>query len=225
VRRKAGRSLGKLSAATTPTMRCPQAPQARAELAGAARGLDGRIVRQVETALVGDPGVSHQRDVRQGKPVADQIGRLFQLCFQTRQGAGAALDQLGVQLLDRLAQIDDLEAGHRDIRLVAVLLPEQPLVHLGPLERVAGDQRRALGQMQHDGVRLGQGPTVLEDHRRHLPGRVHRQELRGPRLRLQDVDLDPFKRLGQVLRDPFHLQAVARDRVAKDAEGHAGFLL
>jgi hypothetical protein len=48
------------------------------------------------------------------------------------------LDQLGFHTLPVLTQIGDLEADHRHIGLVAVLLPEQPFEHLGAIIASAG---------------------------------------------------------------------------------------
>ena len=54
------------------------------------------------------------------------------------------------------------EAGDGDEGLVAVLLEEQPLQHLCSLQPVRGQERRALGQVEHDRIGLGQLP---EDER------------------------------------------------------------
>jgi len=57
-----------------------------------------------------------------------------------RQGPVAALHQPRLDLLRRPAQQQPLEAGDGDVGLVAVLLPEHPLQHLGPGVGIRRDQ-------------------------------------------------------------------------------------
>src|SRR5229473_5819109 len=54
------------------------------------------------------------------------------------------------------------EAGHRDIRLVTVLLKEHPLQRLGAAPTVGGQQERILAQVPEDRVRLGESASILE---------------------------------------------------------------
>jgi len=133
----------------------------------------------------------------------------------------AALHQLRIEVRGRLAQIVHLEPRHRHIGLVAVLLPEHPLQHARPVIGVRGDQVGAFGQMQDDGVGLGERPAVAQHHRRNLPRRVQGQELRRPGLGLEDAGLDPVIGEAQVIGGPLHLQTVAGNRVAVDAHMRA----
>jgi hypothetical protein len=54
------------------------------------------------------------------------------------------------------------EAGDGDERLVAVLLEEQPLQHLRPRQPLRGPERRAVGEVAQDRVRLGQHRPVFQ---------------------------------------------------------------
>ena len=133
-----------------------------------------------------------------------------------RQHPETARPQIGIDLAVRLLQKEFLEAQHRDRGLVAVLFPEQPLIHQRPFESIGRDQVGVLGQMQHDGVGLGQHAAVGEAHDRHLSGRVHRQKFRRAGLLVDDADLDPVVRKAQPVGDELHLQAIARDGIAID---------
>src|ERR1700730_7242429 len=54
------------------------------------------------------------------------------------------------------------EAGHGDIRLVAILLKEHPLQHLGAPPTVGGQQEGVLAQIPEDRVRLRESASILE---------------------------------------------------------------
>ena len=75
------------------------------------------------------PRIGQQRDIGERDGVADQESRCRQLVLHPRQRRVAALDLVRVEFGRGLAQIRHLETAYRDMRLVAVLFPEQPLVH------------------------------------------------------------------------------------------------
>ena len=81
----------------------------------------------------------------------------------------------------------DPEAGHGDLRLVAVLFEEHPLQRLGAGEAIGRQERRALGEIEQHGIRLREAPAILEDDGRYAPIRIDRQELRRAGLALEDV--------------------------------------
>src|SRR5262249_6285856 len=122
----------------------------------------------------------------------------------------------GIEVGSALAKIDHLEAAYRDIGFVAVLLPEQPLVHLRLSEAIRGDQRTAARERADDGIGLRERAAVIEFDGRHLRRAVKGEELRRMRLALERVDRHP--RIGQreMVADPFDLQAIAGIAVAVD---------
>ena len=136
------------------------------------------------------------------------------MLLHTVERSIAALDLFRVELGDVLAEIDDLEAAHRDVGLVAVLLPEQPFVHLGRREGVGRDQRAVAGEIADDGVGLRQCAAVVECDGRHLAGAVHGEELRRARLALASVDLNPLVRQREPVADPLHLETISGIAVA-----------
>ena len=69
--------------------------------------------------------------------IADQKPRRGKLMLHSRQRRIATFDLVRIEVGCRLAEIDHLETADRDIRLVAVLLPEQPFIHLGRGEGIA----------------------------------------------------------------------------------------
>src|SRR5690606_23962940 len=160
VLRKAGSSAGSACMAAIPPSLWPVAPHARASpeadnvraaataakakrandrllvgdvqrrLQPADPGPDGRIAGEVEAALVGPSGIGDERNVgeteRPGQEAAVRERPLHQ-----RQRRPAASHQPFVEVRQRLAQVADLEPGDGDMGLVAILLPEHPLEHLG----------------------------------------------------------------------------------------------
>ena len=127
------------------------------------------------------------------------------MLLHSRKGGIAALDLLGIELAGRLAEIDHLEAAHGDIGLVAVLLPEQPLVHFRSRKAVLRDQVAAGGEIADDGVGLRQRAAVVEFKHRHLAGAVQLEERERARLTLHGVDGNPRIGFAQVVARPFHL--------------------
>ncbi len=82
-------------------------------------------------------------------------------------------------------------ARRRDERLVAVLLEEHPLQRLCAAEPIAGHERRALGEIPEDRVRLGEVRAVVELERRNAAVRVALQKLRRARRAGIDVEVRP----------------------------------
>ena len=104
------------------------------------------IAVEVKAALMRQPGIGQQRDVGERDAVADQKPRRGELMLHPRQRGIAALDLVGIEIGGRLAEIDHLEAAHRDIGLVAVLFPEQPLVHLRRRKGIGRESGRCRGR-------------------------------------------------------------------------------
>ena len=90
-----------------------------------------------------------------------------------------------------MSEIEHLEAADRDIGLVAVLFPEQPLVHLRRRKRVRRNEIAAAGEIADDGVGLRQRAAVVEFDRRHLAGAVELEKFRRAGLALERIDGDP----------------------------------
>src|SRR3954462_15101515 len=99
----------------------------------------------------------------------------------------AALDLFRIELGGVLAEIDELEAAHRDVGLVAVLFPEQPFVHLGGSKGGARNERTVAREIADDGIGLRQRATIVEGYGGHLAGTVHLKELRRAGLALSGV--------------------------------------
>ena len=159
------------------------------------------------------PAARHRR-ARQR--IADQKSRHREFMLHPRQRRIAALDLVGIEIGRRPAEINHLEAAHRDIGLVAVLFPEQPFVHLCGREGIGGNEIAVAGEIADDGVGLRQRAAIVEFDRRHLAGAVEFEELRGSALAPEDVDADPDIGQRQLVADPFHLQAIARIDIAVD---------
>ena len=98
----------------------------------------GGIAVEVKAALMRHTRIGKQRNVGERNRIADQEPRLGQMMLHPRQRCIAALDLFGIEIGGGLAEIEHDEAADRDIRLVAVLLPEQPFVHLGRRKASAG---------------------------------------------------------------------------------------
>ena len=140
-----------------------------------------------------------------------------------RQRRVAALDLVGVEIGRGFAEIDHLETAHRDIRLVAVLLPEQPFIHLGRRKGIAGDEIAAAGEVFDDGVGFRKRPAVIEFDRRHLPCAIELEEFRRAGLAVARVDFDPAIGDREVLADKLHFQTIARIAIAVDFHGRRHF--
>src|SRR5438552_15876999 len=91
----------------------------------------GRIAGEIEAAFVRDARIGEQRYVGERDRLARQEARCGEMLLHPRQRGMAALHLLGIEPGSRLLEIDHLEAADGDIGLVAVLLPEQPLIHPG----------------------------------------------------------------------------------------------
>jgi hypothetical protein len=66
-----------------------------------------------------------------------------------------------------------------------------------------------IGEMEEDRVRLGEGASVLGREDRSASLGTGREEVRGPRLSVKDVDLDPFVGEFEPVKHPAELPAVA----------------
>src|SRR6185436_20782090 len=104
----------------------------------------------MKATFMRDARVGQQRYVGERDGVAGQKWRDGELVLHPRQRRIAALDLVRVEVGSRLAQIEHLEAADRDVRLMAVLLPEQPLVHLPFGERILRDEVRAAREIPDD---------------------------------------------------------------------------
>ena len=107
---------------------------------------------------------------------------------------------------------------------MAVLLEELPLQHLGAQARLAGQQVAAIGEEVENGVGFPQAGAILELQHRHLAVGVHRQELGGLRLALEDIDLAPLVRQAKQVQSQLDLVAVAGQSIAVDGV-HAHLLI
>jgi len=112
----------------------------------------------------------------------------------------------------------EAETAHR--RDHVGLLVDQPVHDLGKLERVVREERRSLGEVEEDRVRLGQEAAVVGLEDRRGPGRVHRRVLVGQRVAGEDVDRHAFVVPAQLRQQQPHLVAVARSEVVVKA--HVG---
>ena len=155
------------------------------------------------------PRIGQQRDVGERGGVADQETRCRQLVLHPRQRRVAALDLVRIEIGRGLAQIHDLETAHRNMGLVAVLFPEQPLVHFRRVERVGRNQIAAAREIADDRIGLGERAAIVELDRRHLARAIELEKLRVARFALQRIDLNPGVGQCELVADPFHLQAIA----------------
>ncbi len=119
---------------------------------------------------MGDMGVGVEGDIGDGELFADQEWRARQLFLHDVEGLVAAdllLFELGAAGF-REAEVELDEARHGHIGLMAVLLEELPLQHLGAQARFAGQQGAAVGEEVEDGVGLPQATAVLQLQHRYL---------------------------------------------------------
>src|SRR3954470_19297882 len=103
--------------------------------------VDGGITTEIEAAFMRDARIGKQRDVGKRNVITGEEAVCRQMLLHAVERRIAALDLFRIELGGVLAEIDELEAAHRDIGLVAVLFPEQPFVHLGGSEGVARNER------------------------------------------------------------------------------------
>ena len=85
---------------------------------------------KIEAPLMREARVGEKRDIREGEIVSEQETCAGKTAFQMVERGRAAFPQIRVDVMCLLAQIDHLETGDGHVGLVAVLLPEQPRVHL-----------------------------------------------------------------------------------------------
>jgi len=119
-------------------------------------------------------------------------------------------------------QKPEAQAAHR--RDHVGLLVDQPVHDLGKLERVVREERRSLGEVEEDRVRLGQEAAVVGLEDRRGPGRVHRRVLVGQRVAGEDVDRHALVLAPEQREQKPHLEAVAGGVVVVEAHhtGNAG---
>jgi hypothetical protein len=186
---------------------------------------DRRVRLQVEAALVRDVCVGVERNVGDRHPVADEPVAPGDVLLHPGERAISLLEpavQLVLHAL-RPARVGEPEPGDRDRGLVLVLLEEHPLEHLGPLEPVVGNERRALAEVPEDRPRLAERPAVVEDERGDPQGGVQVAEHLLPVRAVDDVHRPPLVRDPEVGQEQPDLVAVARDRAV--VEQHAASLV
>ena len=157
-----------------------------------------------------DVRVGVQRDVRDRVPLADEEPPAREVPLHDVERLIAALDLLRI---DGFAEEVRPEAGDGDVRLVAVLLEEHPLEHLGAREAVVGEERRPVGEVEEDGAGLGQPAAVLELEHGDAAVRIDREEFRRAGLALEDVLLDQPERAAELRQQQPDLVAVSRRQV------------
>src|SRR5271170_503188 len=100
-------------------------------------GADRRVGLELEAALLSDVRVRVQRDVGDRVALGDEVAAATQPLLHPRERLVAGLAQARYVLLWHWAIGDrDEKARHCEVRLVAVLLEEQPLHDLGSLEAI-----------------------------------------------------------------------------------------
>jgi len=102
-------------------------------------------------------GVGIERDVGDRVAIGDEEGPLREVALHHSECGLAPLALLGEPLAvpGRQLRVPEPEARGRHAGLVAVLLEEHPLERLRASDRLLGQERRALGQVEQDGARLG----------------------------------------------------------------------
>ena len=177
-------------------------------------------MREVEPALVRHVGIGIQGDVRDVHRVLAEPVRLAQVPLHDRERGAPAL--LLVRKLHALRpghlDMPDPVARDRDAGLVAVLLEEHPLQGEGATERFGREEARTLGEMEEDRVGLGEMRTVLKLQHRDTAVGVAGEELRCPRLALEDVDLDSLVSPAQVGEQQPRLVSIAGKAVVVEAK-------
>ena len=190
--------------------------QAKRPLGLADPASHGAIAAEVEAALMRQPCVGQQRDIGERDGIADQKSGCGKLVLHPGQRGVTTLDFVGVEIGCGFSEINHLKAAHRDIGLVTILLPEQPLIHFRGCKCVGGNKIAAAGKVSNDGVGFRERPAVVEFNRRHLAGAVEFEKLRGAGFALERIDADPGIGQREPVADPFHFKAVARIGIAVD---------
>ncbi len=172
-------------------------------------------------AFMRDARIGQQRDIGERENIADQEARVRKTTLHVVKRDIAALHQIQIQFARGLAEIDHLKAAHGHIGLMAVLLPEQPGVHLRGGKGVDGNEIAAAGEIPDDRIGLRERTAVVEFDRGHLPPRVELEKLGRAAAALGGVDVDPCGGQRQRAAHPFHLQAVARIAVTVNSDHRA----
>ena len=142
-----------------------------------------------------------KRDIGNGVLPADEELVLAQMGVHDAQGLVTPLPllvELVAMAFELIAEMPEAHDG--DIRLMAVLLEEQPLQHLRPLPGVGGQVAAALGQMKQDRVGFRETAPVGPFHHGNTVIRILRQELGRARAPRHDVDvhaLESYRELRQ----------------------------
>lgn len=167
---------------------------------------------QVEAGLLCYVCIGVEGDVGNGVSIAHQEGSAAELAFHRRQ-RGVAAGVLGGELsFGRLGVRDrQPEPRHRDVWLVAVLLEEQPLQHLGASEPVVGEVAGAVGQIPEDCVGLRQCTPVIENESRYAQGGIEISEELDATGAVDDVDLMPLVWHAELGEQQPHLVTIAGD--------------
>src|SRR5215469_3278234 len=154
-------------------------------------------------------GISIEGDVSHGVPFAHEVLPATEMLLHELEGLVTALMLLWQprQLIVAPIYHDGASRGH--VRLMAVLLPEQPLQHLRSRPTFHGQIFRALGEIAEYGVGLGQVFTVVGLEQRHLAVGIARQELGSAGLPAGGIHLHPAIGLAQLREHELHLVAVS----------------
>jgi hypothetical protein len=118
----------------------------------------------------------------------------------------------------RVAPCELPETGGADVRLEQVLLEEHPRVDARALDRVIGQEVRALGQVEEDGARLGDRLAVLGLEERRPTRGVAGKVVGGLGLAGEDVDWDALVQQVELREQHPHLEAVRRGGVVVEAD-------
>src|SRR5579859_6086422 len=114
--------------------------QAEAGLDLADPAPDRNIAIHVKSAFMRNARVGRERDIGEREGAADKEAALAEMAFKMIERRIAALHLLRIELGCLLAEIGHLKAADRNVGLVAVLLPEQPFIHLGGRKVFLGDE-------------------------------------------------------------------------------------
>lgn len=176
--------------------------------------------REIEPALVRHVRVSIESDVGDRVLVGDEERALRKVALHHAERfvpePRFLLEELPSIFGER--EVLEPEARRGDVRLVAVLLEKEPFEHLGALPACFREERRSLGQVHQDGVGLGESLVGIELEHRDAAVRIFGEKLVGPRLAVQDVDLDALVRDPELRHEEANFVSVARVEVVVEAD-------
>src|SRR5216684_2341415 len=115
------------------------------------------------------------------------------------------------------ASVRDIGMHHevpnaRDVRLVAVLLEEEPLKNLRALETISRHEGRAFGKVRDDRVRLEQQFAVVEFNRGNSSVGKFAEKFGRACLALGDIEFDPLERDLKLRQQQTNFVTVAGDQ-------------